>query len=86
MNQLFQQLNPLGNLLPNNLSQIKQMMQTINSASNQQIALQNAVNSNPQMKQVMNLIQQNGGDPKQTFYKLAQQRGINPDEIINMLK
>ena len=40
----------------------------------------------PQYKQVMDLVQQSGGDPKAAFYKLAQQRGIDPNEILNALR
>lgn len=38
------------------------------------------------MKQVMDIIKQAGGDPKKAFYYLAEQKGVDPDEIINMLK
>jgi hypothetical protein len=34
----------------------------------------------------MNYINQNGGDPKQAFYAMAREKGVNPDEILNMLK
>ena len=42
--------------------------------------------SNPQMQQVMQFVNQNGGDAKQAFYNLAQQRGIDPNEVLNQLK
>ena len=42
--------------------------------------------NNPQMKQVMDIIQQSGGDPKAAFYKLAEQKGINPQDVLDMLK
>ena len=85
-NQLFQQLNPLGNLLPNNISQIKQMMNMVNSASNPQSMIQNMMGSNPQMKQVMDLVQKSGGDPKKAFYTMAEQQGVDPNQILNLLK
>lgn len=43
------------------------------------------LSNNPQLKQVMSFIQQNGGDPKQAFYNYAQQVGVNPQDIINQL-
>lgn len=49
------------------------------NAGNPQALLQNMIQSNPQVREVMQLVQQNGGDAKGTFYKLAQERGINPD-------
>lgn len=48
--------------------------------------LQSMMNSNPQIQQVMNYINQNGGDPKSAFYKLANEKGIDPDSILNQLK
>lgn len=46
---------------------------------------QMAVN-NPQMQQVMQIIQQNGGNAKAAFYNMAQQRGVDPNEILNQLR
>ena len=45
--------------------------------------IQNVMNNNPQVRQIL---QQYNGDAKQAFYSVAQQNGIDPDEIINMLK
>lgn len=41
---------------------------------------------NPQLKQVMDYVNANGGDAKQAFYKLAQEKGVNPDDILAQLK
>lgn len=82
MNSLYQQLNKTS--LPNN--SIKQMMNLLKNSNNPQALLQMMINQNPQLQQVMNLINQNGGDAKQTFYALAKQKGVNPDDILNMLK
>lgn len=65
---------------------IKQMMNTLRMASNPQAMLTEMVNSNPQVKQAMDYVNNNGGDAKAAFYQLAQENGVNPDEIINMLK
>lgn len=65
---------------------IKQMMNTLRMASNPQTMLTEMVNSNPQVKQAMDYVNNNGGDAKAAFYQLAQENGVNPDEIINMLK
>ena len=48
--------------------------------------LQSMVSSNPQMKQVMDMVNQSGGNPKEAFYSLAKQKGVNPDDILNMLR
>ena len=68
------------------MQQIKQMMNSIQMAQNPQLALNQMVMSNPQLKQVMDLVNQNGGDPQTAFYSVAKNMGIEPQEILNMLK
>ena len=45
-----------------------------------------ALMQGPQYQQAMNLIQQAGGDPRAAFYSLAKQKGVDPDQIISMLR
>lgn len=59
------------------------MAQTIKSANNPQALLNQMVGNNPQIKQI---IDQYGGDPKTAFYGFAEANGVDPNEIINMLK
>ena len=73
-------------MMPGNIGQIKQMMQMVRSAGNPQAMVQNMAQNNPQMKQAMDFIQQNGNDPKRAFYALAQQKGVDPDEILRTLQ
>lgn len=61
-------------------------MNMIRSAKNPQLALQNMLRNNPQMKQVQGLIDQYGGDPKAAFYKMAEEKGVDPEQILTMLK
>lgn len=49
-------------------------------------AVQQMSNNNPQMQQVMQVIQQNGGDARAAFYNMAQQRGVDPNAILNQLR
>ena len=74
----------------NNMSQmlqpVKQMMNAVSTAQNPQLALNNLIMNNPQMKQVMDIVQKHGGDPMAAFRAEAQARGVDPDEILNMLK
>lgn len=48
--------------------------------------LNQLMQNNPQYAQVQKLISDNGGDAKAAFYQLAQQNGIDPEQIINMLR
>ena len=77
-------MNPLltGIIKP----QIKQLIQTVQTAQNPQMALQNLMQSNPGMKQAIEYVNANGGNPKDAFYKLAKERGIDPESILNSLK
>ena len=80
MPQILQQL---GGTIP---PQIRQLAQLVRSASDPQAAIAQLIQTNPQMKQVMDFVRSSGGDPKRAFYSLAQQRGVNPDDILNQLK
>lgn len=68
------------------LSQIKNLMQTVRSAGNPNAMMQQMLSNNPQYAKAMNLIRQNGGDARAAFYKLAEQSGVDPEEILSMLK
>lgn len=72
--------------IPGNFQNIKQMMSIIKASQNPQAMLNQMINSNPQMKQVMEFINKSGGDPKKAFYTLAQQNGVDPQQILNMLQ
>ena len=61
-------------------------MQTAQMAQNPQAAIMQMAQNNPQMKQAIEYVNANGGNPKDAFYKLAQERGIDPDAILNSLK
>lgn len=65
---------------------LRQMFQTIKSAQNPQAMLNQMMQNNPQYNQVMSYIQQSGGDPRQAFYKMAEEKGINPEEILSQLR
>ena len=68
------------------MAQIRQMMSMERTAGNPQAMLTQMMQNNPQLQNAMRLVKQAGGDPKKAFYDLAQQRGVDPEEILNMLK
>ena len=65
------------------MSQAKQMFQTIKSCGNPQALVNQMLTQNPQVNKI---IQQYGGDPKTAFYKYAEANGIDPNEILQMMK
>ena len=74
----------------NNMAQlaqpVRQMMSLVRTAQNPQAALNQLIMQNPQMKQVMDIVQKHGGDPMVALREEAKAAGINPDEIMGMLK
>lgn len=40
----------------------------------------------PGMNQVLDLVQQSGGDAQQFFYNLAEKKGVDPESILNQFK
>ena len=65
------------------MAQVKQMAQTIKLCNNPQAMVSQMLSQNPQVNQIIN---QYGGDPKTAFYKYAEANGVNPDEILKMMK
>ena len=69
-----------------NMGKIKQMMDMVKGASNPQGMLNMMAMNNPQLKKVMEIVDQYGGDSMKAFRETAEQMGINPDEIMGMMK
>ena len=80
--------NPLLQLARSNpmMQQIKQMMGMIRTAQNPQAMLNQMMMNNPQMKQVMDIVNQYGGDADKAFRATAEQYGVNPQDILDMFK
>jgi len=80
--QILQQLNGGLKIPP----QIRQMIGMIKTSGNPQAMLMQMMQNNPNIKQAMEIVQQYGGDAEKAFYALAEQKGINPQEILDLLK
>ena len=59
-----------------------QMVQSLKAIGNPQMMLQQM----PQYRQVMEYVNQNGGDAKSAFYAKAKEMGVDPDEILKVLR
>ena len=68
------------------LQNVKQMMGMLNASQNPQAMLNQMMSNNPQMKQVMDIVQKHGGDPMVALRKETEAAGISMDEIMGMLK
>lgn len=62
----------------------KRMMGMLNAVKDPQKALMAAAQQNPQLNAVMQMCQ--GRNPQEVFYEECQKHGINPNEVMNMLK
>ena len=80
--------NDLANMLSkssqptNNLSTITNMLKGVKNPADM---LTNIAKNNPQANMLLTAMK-NGGNPKDMFYALAKQKGIDPEEIINIAK
>lgn len=72
MNQLYQELNQQSP------SQAPQQNNFVNS-------INNLLQSNPSLKSIMNMVK-NGANPKQMFFEMAKQKGIDPNTILSQIK
>lgn len=86
MNNLYQELNPIKTQLPSNIANIKKMMGTLKGIQNPQQMMATMAQNNPQMKDVLSLVSNSNMSPKDLFYKMAKEKGVNPDEIIKALQ
>ena len=76
-NSLYQQLNQ--NNLPLSLrNNMKQLIMNIKNNPNPQQLLLNYIQSNPQAQNIYNILQNSNKSPKELFYLLAKEKGIDP--------
>lgn len=68
------------------LKSMKQKIDALRSLGNPQLALNQLISQNPQMKQAYDYVQANGGNAKEVCIKLARERGIDPQSILDALQ
>ena len=84
MNPMLSKLNQ--SKLTSQIRPIKNAMNMARSIGNPQMMINQMLSQNPNYAQVQQIIQQYGGDPKQAFYGMCQQMGVDPQEILKQLK
>ena len=62
------------------------MFGQIRRSANPQAMFQQMAMQNPQIQQVMAYVNQCGGDPRAAFFNMAQQKGIDPNQILALLQ
>ena len=81
----FNVINPNNPMNANRIGQMKSMYQAFQNAKNPMALFQEMAIRNPQLQPVMNMLRQ-GMNPNQIFNQVCQQRGINPQDLINIFK
>lgn len=82
-------MNPILNQLMSGVMQnnpIMNLFRTVSAAQNPNTMMQQMAMNNSQLKQTLDFISQNGGNAKELFYKMTQQKGVDPNTILNQLK
>lgn len=85
MNQLYQLLNQ-SSKNPYQQNSFIETFNKIKTAMNPNLALQQALQNLPGLREAQKLIQENGGNGKEVFYNLARQKGIDPEEVLKQFK
>lgn len=93
-NSLFQQMNQsqqlqnssMNGINPQALQSVKRMAGMLKGKNNPMQMLQMLGGQNPQLNQVMQMMNGSNMSPKQLFMNMAQQQGIDPNQIISMIK
>lgn len=65
------------------VSQMKQAIDVVNSG-NPMSVIQNMVAQNPQYQQILGLMQTCNGNPQQLVQNIAQQRGIDVNQLMQI--
>lgn len=67
------------------LSEIVALARNFRNSQNPQAFLENMMSSNPRMKDAMDMIRQYDS-PKDAYYALAKQKGVDPEEFLKNFK
>ena len=85
-NPIFSSFNRQQATPQSNSSSLLDLMNQVRNSSNPTEAMRKMLANNPNFQNVVNYINQNGGDAKTAFYNLAAQKGVDPNTILNQLK
>lgn len=81
----FNNINPANPMNSNRIGQMKNMLDTFRNSKNPMMLFQQMAQKNPQFQPVLQMMKQ-GMNPNQIFENVCKERGINPQEFMNMFK
>lgn len=61
-------------------------MEMAQATSNPAQLLNQLAASNPALRDIINLLNSSGKDPKTLFYEMAAQKGVDPESILSQLR
>lgn len=74
---LYQELNQRQQI--SNSSNIKQFINMFKNSMNPQQILLNYINNNPMAKSLYSMLQNSNKSPKEMFFNMAKEKGIDPN-------
>lgn len=80
------QTNAVPPQMQNMANNMKTMFNMVRNSGNPMGMLQNIAMQNPRFQQAMQYANMFNGDAKSAFYNAAQQKGIDPNSILNMFR
>ena len=69
-----------------NFAQIRNLMTAARGAKDSEAIMQQVIANNPQYQQAYTQMKEEGGTLKEVFMNRAKALGVNPDDVLNMLK
>ena len=69
-----------------NQNNIMNMFNMLKNANNPQAMIKQLMMNNPNVKSAVDYINANGGNAQDAFYKLANEKGVNPEDILSQFK
>ena len=70
----------------NSNNNMMNVVQAIRMSRNPNLMLQQLAQNNPNVANAMSLIRQYGGKTQKAFFEEAKRRGVDPNQIIGMLR
>ena len=57
----------------------------VNNNNNMKMLFMNLVRNNPRIQEVLSAVSNSNMTPKNLFYQMANQKGVDPNQILNIL-
>ena len=86
VNPILQAMQKTTAQIPAANNPVTQLINNVKSCSNPEQMIFNMAQTNPQIASIINQAAKSGQSYKDLFYSVAQAKGIDPEQIINLLR